>query len=75
MLDYQLDTTVIGWMELSMKKMLKQLWKVLLKRDKNDWFEVYITVFILIHNFEVVYENQVDYIQIHGDAVGTVVAA
>jgi hypothetical protein len=71
MLDYQLDTTMIRWMEAGMKQMLKQLWKVLLKRDKKDWFGVYLSIFILVHNLEVVYEIQIDYIRLYGDAVIT----
>ncbi|PVH98876.1 hypothetical protein DM02DRAFT_656926 [Periconia macrospinosa] len=68
MLDYQLDTIMIQWMESGMKQMLKQLWSILLKRHKKDWFEVYLSIFILIHNLEVVFECQKVYIQLHQDA-------
>lgn len=71
MLDYQLDTIMIKWMEKNMKLMLKQLWNLLLRREKKDWFEVFLTLFILIHNLEVVYESQVDYINQHGSTVRT----
>lgn len=72
MLDYQLDSMMIDWMKVLMEQMLKELWKVLLKKGthrKESWFDVFLTIFLLVNNLEYVYEAQMDFINSHGGAV------
>ena len=69
MLDYQLDTTMIRWMELNAKALLKELWKILLKKDKKDWFHVFLAIVILTHNLGVVHQSQVEYANLYENAV------
>jgi len=71
MLDYQLDTAMIQWMELNAKMMLRKLHEVLRKKNKKDWFHVFLTMFILLHNLEVVYQSQEEYANLYGNAVRT----
>ncbi|KAF8251568.1 hypothetical protein K440DRAFT_658658 [Wilcoxina mikolae CBS 423.85] len=66
MLDYQLDTTAIRWMEKTMATMLKKLWKTLISHESNSWFDVFLVIFILLNNLEYVYGAQLQYIQQHG---------
>ncbi|KAF8545247.1 hypothetical protein BDD12DRAFT_161379 [Trichophaea hybrida] len=66
MLDYQLDTIAIRWMEKTMATMLKKLWKTLISHDSNSWFDVFLVIFILLNNLEYVYGAQLQYIQEHG---------
>ena len=69
MLDYQLDTSAMEWMENMMKPMLKLLWKILLARSKKEWFNIFLTFFILLDSLETVYGAQVRYVKEHGNAV------
>lgn len=69
MLDYQLDTIAIRWMENTMIEMLKRLWKTLLGHRRSSWFDVFLVIFILLNNLEYVYEAQLQYIQEHGAEV------
>lgn len=69
MLDYQIDTMTIRWMQELTKDMLKDLWKMLLRRTPSDWFHVFLTIFILLNTAEIAYEAQLDYVREHGGAV------
>ena len=69
MLDYQLDTSAMEWMESLMKPMLKSLWKILLARSKKEWFNVFLAFFILLDSLEIVYGAQTKYIKEHGSTV------
>ena len=66
MLDYQLDTSTIRWMEEMMGGMLTRLWKTLLSRSKADWFNVYLIILILVSNLEIIRDSQLEYIDAHG---------
>ena len=69
MLDYQIDTMTIRWMQELTKGMLKDLWKVLLRRNPGDWFHVFLTIFILLNTAEIAYKAQLDYVRDHGGVV------
>ena len=69
MLDYQLDTSTIRWMEEIMGNMLTKLWRTLLSRSSADWFNIYLVISILISNLEITRNMQRGYIAEHGNEV------
>jgi hypothetical protein len=54
-LDHQCDTVTIKWMEKLAAALIKTLWKKLGDKKREDWFEVFLTVFIMVNNVEYVY--------------------
>ncbi|KAE8451782.1 hypothetical protein EG329_002622 [Mollisiaceae sp. DMI_Dod_QoI] len=54
-LDYQCDMVGIKWQNDLAEFLIKELWKKLLKRNRDDWFEVFLVVFVLLNNVEFVY--------------------
>ncbi|KAH0846249.1 hypothetical protein FOPE_11559 [Fonsecaea pedrosoi] len=68
MLDYQIDTCTINWMQEVTKTMLKELWKALLRKNKGDWFLVFLIIFVPLNTAEIAYEAQLLYVLEHGGA-------
>lgn len=64
MLDYQCDLVTIEWMENAGEGVFKILWTKLQKKNRGDWFEVFLTTFIMVHNIEFVcgVEKQLAYL-------------
>ncbi|PVH80969.1 hypothetical protein DL98DRAFT_515097 [Cadophora sp. DSE1049] len=60
-IDHQLDSMVIEWMtELSTKPMSAFARKLIAKK-RRDWFEVFLTLFIIVNNIEYVYGMQKEF--------------
>lgn len=55
MLDHQADTVTIGWMEEQGAKLLTNLCKKILARKRGAWFEIFLTVFVMLNNLEYIY--------------------
>ena len=55
MLDVQCDTVTINWMQKLASTLMKLLWTRVAKKNHDDWFEMFLTVFIMVHNLERVY--------------------
>jgi hypothetical protein len=55
MLDYQCDTVTIKWMSKSAAAFIKTLWKKFSNKKRDDWSEVFLTLFIMVNNVEYVY--------------------
>ena len=64
MLDLQCDTVTISWMRKIASRLLKSLWKRVEKKNSREkaggtnyeeWFEMFLTVFIMVNNVEYVY--------------------
>jgi hypothetical protein len=55
MLDHQCDTVTIKWMGKLAAALIKTLWKKLSDKKRDDWFEVFLTVFTMVNNVEYVY--------------------
>lgn len=64
-LDHQCDAVIIQWMELFGSQLINLLWRKICARKQQDWFEVFLTGFILINNIEYVYGLQRDYVRMY----------
>lgn len=55
-LDYQCDTVIMRWMNELAEGLMKSLWNLVQenKKEKAEWLEVFLTVFIIINNLEFV---------------------
>jgi len=63
-LDYQLDTLYIHYMESLMEKVSRGLKKLIFTSDKtSNWYEIFLAVFVLLVSLEHVYTMQMSYIQ------------
>jgi len=45
----------IEWQNTLGDRLMKVLWKKLLKKTRDDWFEIFLTVFIMLNNVEFAY--------------------
>ena len=68
-LDYQLDTLGIKYMQTLGVNILKCLKTILTERRQSEWYEVFLTFFVLLHNLEYVYGRQAKYIERHESTV------
>ena len=64
-LDLQCDTAIIHWMRSLGTQLITLLWQKVSARKRQDWFEVFLTGFILINNIEYVYGLQKEYVQMY----------
>ncbi|KAK0735347.1 hypothetical protein B0T21DRAFT_184667 [Apiosordaria backusii] len=60
-LDYQIDYLAIRYMLGQMELLVKQLKKLIFtKNQRKSWYEVYLTVFVLLQSLETVHARQMD---------------
>ncbi|KAK4170968.1 hypothetical protein QBC36DRAFT_350679 [Triangularia setosa] len=60
-LDYQIDYLAIRYMLGQMESLVKQLKKLIFgKNQKKNWYEVYLTVFVLLQSLETVQARQIE---------------
>lgn len=64
-LDYQCDTVIIQWMKDRGSKLIALLCDKVCEKKRRDWFEVYLTGYILINNIEYVYGIQSKFVQMY----------
>ena len=63
-IDYQIDTLMIHYMQRLMKDLTKGLKKLIFSRSPTgNWYEIFLTVFILICTLEHVYMAQISYLR------------
>ncbi|KAK4203007.1 hypothetical protein QBC40DRAFT_337852 [Triangularia verruculosa] len=64
MIDYQIDYMAITYMWGQMEMLVKQLKKLIFsKNQRKSWYEVYLTVFVLLQSLETVQARQIDIIR------------
>ena len=64
-LDYQCDTVIIQWMKDRGSKLIALLCNKVCEKKRGDWFEVFLTGYILINNIEYVYGIQSKIVQMY----------
>ena len=64
-LDYQCDTMIIQWMKDRGSKLISLLCNKVCRKKRADWFEVFLTGYILTKNIEYVYGIQKSFIQMY----------
>lgn len=72
MIDYQMDYMAITYMHGQMEVLVKQLKKLIFtKNQRKSWYEVYLTVFVLLQSLETVHARQIDIIRRYEPEVRT----
>lgn len=69
MLDAQIATIWMGIMGKARKQLLAELKKIILGRKRENWYTIYLTVFIILWNLEYVYEHQKERLDIFCEKV------
>lgn len=71
LLDFQIDTIAIHYMSRIMKHVIKRLKRAIFgKRNKEHWYEVYLTCFVLLSTLTTVYSLQLSYMGWNQNMVG-----
>lgn len=68
-LDHQIDTVGITYMIRLKESVLKMLKTRIGRRKETDWYEIFLTMFVLLHNLEYVYKRQYQYRKRHENTV------
>ena len=68
-LDHQLDVLMIIEMMKMTTVILKKLKKIINTRSRSNWFEAYLTIFILLSNLQYVYHSQERWWKMHYNTV------
>jgi len=68
-LDHQLDTVGINEMIRLKDNVLKALKARIQKRRESQWYEVFLTIFVLLHNLEYIARKQYSYTKRHESTV------
>jgi hypothetical protein len=58
LLDAQIDQIWMGMMMKLRKKVLSELRAKIMSRDKKLWYEIFLTILVLLVNLEFMYQNQ-----------------
>ena len=69
-LDHQLDTIGITYMNKLRNNILRCLKARLIVRKDSLWYEEFLTFFVLLHNLEYIYGRQYKYMKRHESTVG-----
>jgi hypothetical protein len=70
-LDYQLDYMAIQYMLKEMKRVVKRLKSLIFDKGKTrNWYEVYLTSFVLLSSLEVVQAHQLEMLRLFEEMVG-----
>ena len=64
-LDHQCDAAIIHWMRILGTQLITLLWQKVSAKKRQDWFEIFLTGFILINNIEYVYGLQKEYVDLY----------
>lgn len=65
-LDYQIDTLYIYHMQSRIKEVCEGLKKLIFtSNNTSNWYEIFLTIFVLLVSLEQVYMAQVQYIQLN----------
>lgn len=69
-MDYQIDTMAINIMFRLLRSVVPYLMKKI-SRDNNQkqWYEIYLTFFVLLNTLEIVHEVQLGYMDLNKDMV------
>lgn len=63
-IDYQLDTLMIHYMQRQMKEVTKKLKKLIsASNPTGNWYEIFLTIFVLVSTIEHVYMAQMLYLR------------
>lgn len=65
-MDTQLDEIAINELTPLRKKVLEELEHKIKGRDHADFMEIFVSLFILMNNFELILSDMVDYTERHG---------
>jgi hypothetical protein len=69
-MDTQLDELAIGGVLFQLgKNLLNMVHDLTRKQRKEDWYELFLTTFIIMHNYELVLEDIVDFANRNGKSV------
>ena len=69
-MDTQLDELTIGGVLFqSGKNLLRMVHDLTRAQNKEDWYELFLTTFIIMHNYELVLEDIVDFANRNGRSV------
>ncbi len=72
-LDFQIDTMAIMYMNRQLKILINQLKRRLYGKDnKKAWYEVFLSIFVLLSTLEKVYHTQMSYMRCNSDRVSAV---
>ena len=69
-LDHQLDTVGIEYMSKLRSNVLRCLKAKIARRRESQWYEEFLTFFVLLHNLEYIYQKQYKYMKRHESTVG-----
>lgn len=70
LMDQQLDQIVIQWLLKPLRKpILTNLKRFIKEKAKENWFEIHLTIFILLHNSEVHLAHARQFAQRYGMSV------
>lgn len=64
-LDHQLDVLMIVEMIKMKNAMLESMRRMIEDRRRNNWYEVYLTMFVLLSNLQYVFQKQQRYQKLH----------
>jgi hypothetical protein len=73
-IDHQLDTVVIDWMTKNATNLMKHLAMKLVAKTQQDWFDIFLTLFIIINNIEYVCGAQEEFMSAWTDRLRDVSA-
>lgn len=68
MVDREMFLTWLYLMNKKQKVVLAQLKRKIMLRKRELWFEIFLTVFVLMSNLEFCYQHQVRKLKLHQDA-------
>ena len=68
-LDHQIDTLGIKQMKELKDRLLKKLKAKIQQRRHTQWYEIFLTIFILLNNLETVWREQYNYMKRHEETV------
>lgn len=69
MLDAQMDRQWMTFMSKKKKTVLTELKKKIFKQKREDWLEIFLSIFILLSNLEFCYRHQCKKLKREKDAV------
>ncbi|KAI9694610.1 MAG: hypothetical protein M1822_000226 [Bathelium mastoideum] len=60
-IDHQIDVAMLDHMRTTEKRLMKALKQKIQKNQKRDWYEIYLTYFVLLTNLQYIYNGAVGY--------------
>ncbi len=68
-LNHQMDSLMIQIKIKWQDKILHRMKKMILDRSRKSWFEIFLTIFVMLTNLEYVYQSQVRWWKMHFQTV------